>query len=457
MMIRDINDTIVAPATGSQATAIGIIRVSGPMAFTYLAPHFPAMKDMPPKRGLQFGILRDERGAMLDEVVVSFFPGPHSYTKQDTVEISCHGSTYIIERIITLFQKAGARLAEPGEYTYRAYLNGRMDLTQAEAVTDLIAASSAAQHKIAIQQLKGSVSEDIKALRQKLIDFASLIELELDFGEEDVEFADRTQLIELVGEAQEKIKGLISSFTLGNAIKQGVPIAIIGRPNAGKSTLLNALLNEERAIVSDIPGTTRDAIEDTMNIKGMLFRFIDTAGIRETSDQIEAEGVNRARSSIEKADLVLMVVDVVTMNPEEAKLMAGEVGVTLDKTIIVLNKMDLNPYAKPEEYSTLGEVVAVSARNKMNIEALKDVIYERYQTERLSQGDTIVSNLRHKEAFVRTLEDLERVEDGLRSQVPGDLVAMDIRQALYHMGTITGEISADDLLGNIFSRFCIGK
>jgi tRNA modification GTPase len=456
MIIRDINDTIVAPATGSQATAIGIVRVSGPKAFDYLAPHFPAMKG-PPKRGLQFGILRDEKGSMLDEVVVSFFPGPHSYTKQDTVEISCHGSIYIVERIVTLFQKAGARLAEPGEYTYRAYLNGRMDLTQAEAVTDLIAASSAAQHKIAIQQLKGSVSEDIKILRQKLIDFASLIELELDFGEEDVEFADRTQLIELVGEAQEKIKGLISSFTLGNAIKQGVPIAIIGRPNAGKSTLLNALLNEERAIVSDIPGTTRDAIEDTMNIKGMLFRFIDTAGIRETSDQIEAEGVNRARSSIEKADLVLMVVDVVAMNPEEAKLMAGEVGLPLEKTIIVLNKMDLNPYAKPEEYSSLGEVVAVSARNKMNIEALKDVIHERYKTERLSQGDTIVSNLRHKEAFVRTLEDLERVEEGLKSQVPGDLVAMDIRQALYHMGTITGEISADDLLGNIFSRFCIGK
>ena len=334
----------------------------------------------------------------------------------------------------------------------------RMDLTQAEAVTDLIAASSEAQHKIAVQQLKGSVSEDIKALRQKLIDFASLIELELDFGEEDVEFADRTQLIELVGEAQDKIKGLISSFTLGNAIKQGVPIAIIGRPNAGKSTLLNALLNEERAIVSDIPGTTRDAIEDTMNIKGMLFRFIDTAGIRETSDQIEAEGVTRAKSSIDKADLILMVIDVVTMSAEEARMMIIELGLPEEKTILVLNKMDLNPYSKPEDYTLdSGQVLPISARNKMNIEALKDLIHERYQSERLSEGDTIVSNLRHKEAFVRTLEDLERVQEGLKTQVPGDLVAMDIRQALYHMGTITGEISADDLLGNIFSRFCIGK
>lgn len=454
--MNDLSTTIVAPATGTQATAIGIIRLSGPKAFDILKPHFKS-KHWPPKRGFQYGNFTDSQDHTVDEVVISFFPGPHSYTKQDTVEISCHGSTFIIEKIISLLCSNGAQLAAPGEFTYRAFLNGRMDLAQAEAVTDLIAASTSAQHQIAINQLKGNVSEDIKILRQKLIDFASLIELELDFGEEDVEFADRSALLILVEDTMDHISHLIQTFQLGNAIKKGVPVAIIGAPNAGKSTLLNALLKEERAIVSDIPGTTRDSIEDIININGILFRLIDTAGIRQTTDEIEAEGVNRSKQILAKAQIILYIIDVNTTTEEDVMKTQHELHLDTSKTILIANKMDTHPYYLVDDLKFQGTSLPISAKNDMNIEALKKLLFDSVHSSGHDHNATILSNIRHKEAFEQALQDLIRVKEGLHNNIPADLVAMDIRQALYNIGKITGEISADDLLGNIFSRFCIGK
>lgn len=455
--MHDLGSTIVAPATGMDSTAIGVIRLSGPKAFAIIGRHFSNMNASQVKREFRFGQFLNAEGQGIDEVVVSFFPGPHSYTKQDTVEISCHGSPYILESIIDQCCKSGATPAEPGEFTYRAFINGRMDLVQAEAVTDLIASSTKAQHEIAFQQLKGRVSDNIAELRQQLIDFASLIELELDFGEEDVEFADRSKLKDLVNKTNAHIEDLIASFEFGNAIKEGAPIAIVGKPNAGKSTLLNALLQEDRAIVSDIPGTTRDSIEDVMNVNGILCRFIDTAGIRDTEDVIEAEGVKRAVQVIERARIILYVVDVNESNAGDVRETISNFGLDTDKTILVVNKMDSHPYAKVEDFEFGGETLAVSAKNQMNIEALKTIIFDKISDHRSYKEQIVLSNIRHKDAFVKAKEDLERVMEGLSNNIPADLVAMDIRQALYHIGTITGEISADDLLGNIFSRFCIGK
>jgi tRNA modification GTPase len=450
----DLNTTIVAPATGTSTAAIGIIRISGPETFTCLRSIFPALKGgQKPKRGVQYGHIYDTEGLPIDEVVVTFFPGPHSYTKQDTAEISCHGSSYIIQRIISLLCQSGCQLAHPGEFTYR----GRMDLAQAEAVTDLITSTTQAQHQIAFGQLKGDVSEDIKVLRQKLIDFASLIELELDFGEEDVEFADRTQLNDLINNTIDHIDGLIASFELGNAIKEGVPIAIIGEPNAGKSTLLNALLKEDRAIVSDIPGTTRDSIEEVINIDGILFRMIDTAGIRETSDMVEAEGVQRALNKMEIARIVIFIVDASATSPLEVERLSKQFNIQSEKSILVLNKADLVPAIRVSDYSFEGPVVRMSAKHAENMNELESVLYKMIENDRLNTDQTILSNLRHKDAFQRAMQDLIRVKDGLQDGLSGDLIAMDIRQALHHIGMITGEISADDLLGNIFSRFCIGK
>ena len=456
--MHDLGTTIIAPSTSLNSAALAVIRLSGPETYAIIKRHFPAVQNKRKiQRGLQFGNFTDSDGKAIDEVVVSFFPGPHSYTKQDTAEISCHGSPYIIDQIIDQCCKSGATMAMAGEFTYRAFLNGRMDLAQAEAVTDLIASSTKAQHQIAFQQLKGSVSDDIKILRQQLIDFASLIELELDFGEEDVEFADRTELTLLVDHATDHITQLIKSFDLGNAIKEGVPIAIVGKPNAGKSTLLNALLKEERAIVSDIPGTTRDSIEDVMNIHGIMCRFIDTAGLRETKDAIEAEGVKRAVSIMDRARIMLYLIDVNDASAKEVAEMQKTYKMDADSTILVINKMDAHPYAKAEDFAFPGRTLPISAKNNMNIEALKETIFDMLSGQQLSEDSVILSNLRHKEAFQKALEDLIRVKEGLNSNLPGDLVAMDIRQALYHIGMITGEISADDLLGNIFSRFCIGK
>lgn len=452
--MHELEQTIVAPATGTQSTAIGVIRISGPQSFEILGKHFSLSS--PPERGIRYGNFVDGE-KIIDEVVVTFFPGPHSYTKQDTAEISCHGSPFIIEAIVSLLVDSGAYLAQPGEFTYRAYINGRMDLSQAEAVTDLIYSSTSAQHQIALNQLKGNVSDDIAILRQQLIDFASLIELELDFGEEDVEFADRDALLILVDEAISHINGLLESFALGNAIKKGVPVAIVGAPNAGKSTLLNALLQEDRAIVSDIPGTTRDAIEDVINIKGILFRLTDTAGIRDTGDRIEAEGVERALKAMSGARITLYLVDVTDTTPEQVTENAAKFSLGDKTSILLLNKMDLDPYTKPENYDFPGEVLPISASNSMNIPALKDLLYQTIVQEGLDENATILSNVRHRDAFQKAKDDLVRVKQGLENGIPPDLVAMDIRQGLYHIGTITGEISADDLLGNIFSRFCIGK
>jgi len=451
--MHDLQQTIVAPATGNQATAIGVIRLSGPQTFEIIQNHI----DIEVKRGLQYGWFKSKKGDVIDEVVVITFVNPHSYTRQDTAEINCHGSPYIVEEIIHALLESGAVLAHAGEFTYRAFLNGRMDLAQSEAVTDLIMSTNRAQHRLAFQQLKGSVSEDISTMRQELIDFASLIELELDFGEEDVEFADRTQLIAKESGAKNHLQKLIDSFALGNAIKNGIPVSIIGAPNAGKSTLLNALLQEERAIVSEIPGTTRDVIEDTMQIDGVQYRFIDTAGIRKTEDTIEAEGVQRSFASISKSNLVLLLIDAKEDQDRDKFQILNKVKELSDNYILVFNKVDENDRFYFNGYKNEKHKIAISAKEKLNLDQLKSKIKELTINKDLESNETIISNIRHRDAFQKALSDLERVDEGLQQGIPGDLIAMDIRQSLYHIGTITGEISADDLLGNIFSRFCIGK
>ena len=478
---HNLTDTIVALATPSGVGAIGVIRLSGKDAIGIVNEVFHG-KDLAqqPTHTLHFGTLRNGEGRILDEVVVSLFVEPKSYTGENVVEVSCHGSGYILQEAIQLFIEKGARLAQPGEFTLRAFLNGRMDLSQAEAVADLIASSSRSSHAIALQQMRGGFSDEIQKLRQELLDFASLIELELDFAEEDVEFANRDELKKLVAKIQSIIHALIQSFKLGNVIKHGVNTVIAGRPNAGKSTLLNALLNEERAIVSEIAGTTRDTIEEVLNIKGVQFRIIDTAGIREAEDTIEAMGVEKTMQKVQQSALLVYVFDVVKTQPEEvhadlAKLVHDNVHL-----IVVANKMDLNPYTLREHYFSKSEVgsrksetgkvpfgsalptsdfawVPISAINNMNIEYLKEKLYEAVITNQLNLEGTIVANARHYEALQKAHESLGRVMGGLEEGVTSDFVAMDIRAALHHLGEITGEISTEDLLGNIFGRFCIGK
>ena len=488
---HNLTDTIVALATPSGVGAIGVIRLSGKDAIGIVNEVFHG-KDLAqqPTHTLHFGTLRNGEGRILDEVVVSLFIEPKSYTGENVVEVSCHGSGYILQEAIQLFIEKGARLAQPGEFTLRAFLNGRMDLSQAEAVADLIASSSRSSHAIALQQMRGGFSDEIQKLRQELLDFASLIELELDFAEEDVEFANRDELKKLVAKIQSIIHALIQSFKLGNVIKHGVNTVIAGRPNAGKSTLLNALLNEERAIVSEIAGTTRDTIEEVLNINGVQFRIIDTAGIREAEDTIEAMGVEKTMQKVAQSALLVYVFDVIRTQPEEvhadlAKLIHENVHV-----LVVANKMDLNPYTRREDYfpsssteatadekSEIGsrksevpsatshfplptshfEWVPISAINNMNIGYLKEQLYEAVITKQLNLEGTIVANARHHEALQKAYESLDRVMSGLEAGVTSDFVAMDIRGALHYLGEITGEISTEDLLGNIFGRFCIGK
>jgi tRNA modification GTPase len=394
-------------------------------------------------------------------VLVSLFKAPKSYTSENTVEVSCHGSPYILQRIIELFISEGARLAKPGEFTMRAFLNGKMDLSQAEAVADLIAAESEAAHAIALQQMRGGFSQQIALLRERLIHFSALVELELDFGEEDVAFADRVQLIALVQQIQQLIRQLLASFSLGNAIKNGVTTVIAGRPNAGKSTLLNALLNEERAIVSEIAGTTRDTIEELLNIKGVQFRFIDTAGIRDAQDQIEAIGVQKTLDTIKKSTILVYVFDVISLSPEEVyqdlkKLQNKDLHI-----IGVANKMDLNPYIKPNSYANEllppTHIVSASALNKMNIEYLKNTLYDLTLSQQLNRQNSIISNARHYEALEKAYAALSQVLQGIDQQITGELLAFDIKEALHYLGQITGHVSSDDILGAIFSRFCIGK
>lgn len=450
-------DTIVALATspGSQG-AIAVIRVSGLQAIELVDSVFKG-KDLTKQAShtIHFGTIRDGE-EILDEVLVSLFVGPNSYTKENSVEISTHNSNYIIERVISLLIRKGARAARPGEFTLRAFLNGGLDLSQAEAVADLIASNSAASHQIAMQQMRGGFSNQLKKLREDLVHFASLIELELDFAEEDVEFANRDQLKNLIQQIYSVIQRLIQSFEQGNVLKNGVPVVIAGKPNVGKSTLLNALLNEERAIVSDIAGTTRDTIEDEINIKGITFRFIDTAGIRDTADIIEAKGVERTREKMKQARLIVYLFDPTQDNIAGVEQQIAEVKDLQIPFVTIINKADLITDAQRQEYAVL-QPLYISAKEQIGIEELKDELLHQVNLSNLNTDDVLVTNIRHVEALQHTQTALEKVLYGIDNPVTSDFLAMDIRQALHHLGEITGSVTTDDLLDNIFSKFCIGK
>ncbi len=465
MCIPQAGNTIVALSTAPGAGAIALIRLSGPEAVKTASQVFEAAK---PGFNLQdaeansaiFGFIKEE-GEMLDEVVLTLFRAPHSYTGEDVVEISCHGSLYIQQRLIELLLAQGLRLAEPGEFTLRAFRNGKFDLSQAEAVADLIAAQSKTSHDLAIKQMRGGYSSQIKNLRQKLVEFTALIELELDFSEEDVSFANRAELKVHLRDLEEALMQLISSFKMGNVLKRGIPVAIVGKPNVGKSTLLNALLNEERAIVSPIPGTTRDAIEDSIVIEGVPFRFIDTAGLHVSDDVIEQLGMQRTREKIDQAEVVLCVFDISTAEWEDIREMKEACGTSLNlqekQVILVGNKADLLGET-PRHFKELvaWETVFVSAKRKENIHLLAQKLLQTVDLHQLSDR-TLVSSTRHYEALSKALEALERVKQGLDTEISSDLLTTDIRDALYHLGTITGEVSTNEILENIFSRFCIGK
>jgi len=450
------NDTIVALATATGSGAIAVIRLSGSEAISIVDRAFNG-KDLTkqPSHTIHFGTIRDG-DEVLDEVLVSLFIAPHSYTKEHVVEISTHNSRYIVERMIQLLIRYGARMAQPGEFTLRAFVNGRMDLSQAEAVADLIASNSAASHQVAMQQMRGGFSSILKQLREQLIQFASLVELELDFSEEDVEFANRSQLKALILEINRVIRKLIASFEQGNVLKNGVPVVIAGRPNVGKSTLLNTLLEEERAIVSDIAGTTRDTIEDEINIGGVMFRFIDTAGIRDTHDIIEAKGVERTREKMKQARLIIYLADPQQDDVEEIQVQIDEVAQLGIPYVVVVNKTDLLRQAHKDVLRTL-EPMFISAKNNVGVEELKVELLRKVNLHRLDAGDVVVTNIRHVEALRKTEASLQRVLEGIDGAVTSDFLAMDIRQALHHLGEITGSVSTDDLLDNIFSKFCIGK
>ncbi|WP_413669114.1 tRNA uridine-5-carboxymethylaminomethyl(34) synthesis GTPase MnmE [Mucilaginibacter sp. Mucisp86] len=455
--MTDNTDTIVALATPNGLGAIAVIRLSGPDAITIANSVFKG-KDLSKQAShtIHFGSIADGE-LILDEVLVSLFVGPRSYTRENVVEISCHASGYIIESIIKLFIKKGARSAKPGEFTLRAFLNGQLDLSQAEAVADLIASNSKASQQVALQQLRGGFSTQLQALREQLVNFASLIELELDFAEEDVEFANRDQLKQLIHEIAKIVGRLIQSFELGNAIKNGVNTVIAGRPNAGKSTLLNALLNEERAIVSHIPGTTRDTIEEVLNIQGINFRLIDTAGIREATDAIEQIGVQRTMEKISQSALLVYVFDATEITIEELNKDIESLqkpGITM---LVVANKADL---LNPEQLSALphtDRAIIISAKEKRHIDELKHKIYSSAVKDQLSGDETLVTNIRHLEALQKTEDALVRVLGGIDGSITSDFLSMDIKQGLHYLGEITGVVTTDDLLDNIFSKFCIGK
>lgn len=461
------HDNIAALATPSGAGAIAVIRVSGPDALTLVAPLFRSVKGKnlatQKTHTLHLGHLVDDT-RVLDEVLVSVFRGPYSYTGENTVEISCHGSVYIQQQILQLLMRSGCRAAEPGEFTLRAFLNGKMDLSQAEAVADLIQSDSEAAHKIAMQQMRGGFSNELQLLRQELLNFASLIELELDFSEEDVEFADRSQFEKLLDRTSFVLKRLADSFAVGNVLKNGIPVAIVGEPNVGKSTLLNALLNEERAIVSDIAGTTRDTIEDEMEIGGIAFRFIDTAGIRETKDVVEHIGIQRTFEKMSQAEVVLYLVDSSQLT-DTASRDAVRTEITMvrerypQKTLVTVgNKADRLDEGQIETLQAeLPGLLLLSAKDKAGIDTLKQQLLAFVQSGALRNNETIVTNARHYDALLKALSAIEKVRHGMQDGLTGDLLAIDIRDALYHFGLITGEVTNDELLGNIFANFCIGK
>jgi tRNA modification GTPase len=455
------NTTIYALSTPPGTGALGLIRVSGNKAISLVECIADRkLTALEPNKSIFCRIKR--KNVIIDEVVLTYFKGPHSFTGEDTVEIACHGSSFIIQQVLNLLEEYGGTMAQPGEFSMRAFLNGKMDLSQAEAVADLIASENEASHSIAMHQLRGGFSNEIKLLREELINFASLIELELDFAEEDVEFANRKQLLALVEKINGILSTLINSFEYGNAIKNGIPVAIVGAPNAGKSTLLNALVNEEKAIVSSIPGTTRDVIEDTVTVEGIQFRFIDTAGIRgNASDEIEKIGIGRSFEKIEQAQIVLYCGSAVKDDniTGENILLAKEKAEELKekypnkKIILVATKTDKgNTIDKPK----VPHAIFISAKNK-NIDELKNSLLVHVRKQKTSYNNVIVTNVRHLNALKKAKANLDKANEGLTNKISGDLIAMDIRSCLQYLGEITGTISTDDLLGNIFSKFCIGK
>jgi tRNA modification GTPase len=454
--LSPVDDTIIALASAQGLSAIAVIRLSGKDSIRITQQLFKG-KDLgkEPSHTVHLGTIVED-GKAIDEVLVTLFKEPNSFTRENSVEIACHGSPFIVKQIIKAFLKTGVRLAGPGEFTKRAFLHGRFDLAQAEAVADLINAETDNARQAAINQMRGGFSKEIKHLRDELIHFASLIELELDFGEEDVEFAGRKDLADLVNKIMEYLTVLIQSFDEGNVIKNGIPTVIAGKPNAGKSTLLNALLNEEKAIVSDIPGTTRDVIEDEITLGGISFRFMDTAGLRETTDVIESLGISRTRESMKKASLILYMFDLSNANLKELEAEENELKSLGIPYLKIANKLDR---AQPELLSAIEhqDFIFISASSKTNLNTLKESILSKFQVHEVRQGDVLVTNLRHYQKLVETNQSLQRVATGLATGVTGDFLAMDIRQALYHLGEITGQITTDDLLDNIFSKFCIGK
>ena len=465
-MTNERNETIAAVATGTGG-AVALIRISGERAVPIGDALFRSIQGKPlsTQRGytIHYGTIRDGE-AVIDEVLVSLFRAPHSYTGEDMIEISCHASDYILRRVMELAIRHGARTARPGEFTLRAFLAGKMDLSQAEAVADVIASDNRAAHDLAFRQMRGGYSDEFGQLREKLVHLVSLLELELDFGEEDVEFADREQLLEILTAVERKITRLISSFALGNSVKNGIPVAIAGAPNVGKSTLLNALLKEDRALVSDIAGTTRDVIEEPLNIDGLPFRFIDTAGIRETDDPLESMGIERTYDRIGKAAVVLLVADARDDAEEISALYAGIPLRAEQRLIIVLNKCDrLDAQELASKQATLRERISVpvewlSAKFETHLDGLLRSLRESVRTDDLDNaGATVVFNARHHEALLHASESLARARQGIEEGLPGDLLSQDIREVLHHLGTITGEITTNDILGSIFSRFCVGK
>lgn len=458
-------DTIVALATPSGSGAIAIIRISGKDAITIAASVFTSItgKDITRQKThtLHLGHITDDN-KIYDQVLLSLFKGTNSYTGENTVEISCHGSVYIQQQIIQLLLRKGCRMANAGEFTLRAFLNGKLDLSQAEAVADLIASDNEASHQIAMQQMRGGFSNEIAKLREELLNFASLIELELDFAEEDVEFADRTQFTDLLDRINFVLKRLIDSFAVGNVIKNGIPVAIVGEPNVGKSTLLNALLNEERAIVSDIAGTTRDTIEDELVINGIGFRFIDTAGIRETEDIVESIGIRKTFEKMEQAQVVVYLFDVAQFGIQGRELKTEIEKIKnqfpLKPLVIIGNKADkLTESQKAEAMQMIPGLLLVSAKENIGVEELKNKLSSFVNTGALRNNETIVTNTRHYDSLLKALEEIQKVQFGLQSGISADLMAIDIRQALYYFGEITGQVTNDELLGNIFANFCIGK
>lgn len=460
--------TICAISTPPGIGGIAVIRVSGNEALAicdeiFISIHTDEKLADKPGYTVHFGTIRDSKKQVVDEVLASVFRAPHSFTGENIVEISCHGSVYIQEKILQLLIQNGCSLAMPGEFSMRAFRNGKMDLSQAEAVADLIASTTEASHRMAINQIRGGFSDELKSVREKLLHFVSLVELELDFTEEDVEFADRTQIFSLAQEIRKKISSLAESFKTGNVLKSGIPVALVGETNVGKSTLLNLFLNEERAIVSDIHGTTRDTIEDLVNIDGITFRFIDTAGIRKTADVIENIGIERTYQKIEQSDIVLWIVDC-TQVTEHIEWLTEKIAKRAQekKVILIFNKIDKLAEEEREVIDELfkqfkGERIHISAKKRINTDNLKKALVQASQLKQIKPDDVIVNNVRHYEALLLAKSDIERVINGVETGISGDFLSQDIRECMYHLGEITGQITNDEILASIFSKFCIGK